>query len=90
MKEYKELELELKKLVIEALALEDVEIADIESEQELFSIGLGLDSIDILELIMALRREYEIEFSEDPDEVKEQFASIRALANYITTELAKV
>ncbi len=89
MKEYPELELKLKKLLIEALALEDITVEEIDSEQELFTIGLGLDSIDILELIMALRQQYAVEFSEDPDEVKEQFASIRALANYITDELNK-
>lgn len=83
MQEHKELEQELKELMIRTLALEDVRAEDIKDDQELLSIGLGLDSIDILELIMALRRKYGLEFSDEPDEIREHFASVRTLAAFV-------
>jgi len=61
------LELELKQLIIEALALEDVAPENIEPEAALFVEGLGLDSIDALELAMALEERYGVRIGDDPE-----------------------
>jgi len=77
------LEFELKELIIDALALEDVEPAHIESGAALFVDGLGLDSIDALELAMALEERYGVQIGDDPDTNREIFASVRNLAHYV-------
>jgi len=77
------LEAELKKLIVESLALEDIAPADIESEAPLFIEGLGLDSIDALELAMALEERYGVTIEEDPEENREIFASVRSLARFV-------
>lgn len=77
------LEFELKELIIDALALEDVEPDHIESGAALFIEGLGLDSIDALELAMALEERYGIQIGDDPDTNREIFASVRNLATYV-------
>lgn len=79
----KQLEEELKVLIINALDLEDIEAGDIETEAALFGEGLGLDSIDALELGIALKKKYNISFSENATENREYFASIKVLAEYI-------
>jgi len=77
------LEQEIKELIIESLALEDVTPADIETEAALFVEGLGLDSIDALELAMALEERYRVKIGDDPDENQKIFASVRDLAAYV-------
>jgi len=77
------LELELKQLIIEALALEDVEPEHIESGAALFVEGLGLDSIDALELAMALEERYGVRIGDDPELNRQIFASVRNLAVYV-------
>jgi acyl carrier protein len=78
------LELELKRLIVSALKLEDLSPEDIGSEEPLFGdSGLGLDSIDALELGVALRKTYDIKIETVSDEVKRHFASIRNLAQFI-------
>ncbi len=77
------LELELKQLIIEALALEDVTPENIESNAALFLEGLGLDSIDALELAMALEERYGVRIGDDPELNREIFASVRNLAAYV-------
>jgi acyl carrier protein len=77
------LELELKQLIIEALALEDVAPENIESGAALFVEGLGLDSIDALELAMALEERYGVRIGEDPDLNRRIFASVRNLAAFV-------
>jgi len=77
------LELELKQLIIEALALEDVEPDHIESGAALFVEGLGLDSIDALELAMALEERYGVRIGDDPELNRQIFASVRNLAAYV-------
>jgi acyl carrier protein len=77
------LELELKQLIIEALALEDVTPENIESNAALFVEGLGLDSIDALELAMALEERYGVRIGDDPDLNRQIFASVRNLAAYV-------
>lgn len=73
---------ELKNLIITRLKLEDVKPEDIDSSQPLFGGGLGLDSIDALELVVAVEKTYGIRIP-DEDVGKEAFASVEALADYI-------
>ncbi len=73
----------LKAEIIEALNLEDLEADDIDAEAPLFNEGLGLDSIDALELIVLMEKEYGIKI-EDPKKGKEIFYSIRSMAEFIT------
>jgi acyl carrier protein len=82
-----ELEHELKQLIIRALALEDVAPSDIDSEAPLFGAGLGLDSIDALELVMALQRKYGFKTSDSPRFNRDCFASVRALARFVAAEM---
>lgn len=77
------LEKELKELIIEALMLEDVSVDDIESEEPLFVEGLGLDSIDALELAMAIDKKYGVRIKADDEENKTIFSNVRALAEYV-------
>ncbi len=78
-----EIESRLKEIVVTALDLEDLTVADIETEVPLFGEGLGLDSIDALELGMAVRKEFGITFSKDPAENRKVFYSVKTLADYI-------
>ncbi len=83
-----DLKLSLKRMIIEAANLEDVEPAEIENDQPLFVEGLGLDSIDALELSVALESRFGINIS-DTDTAKTAFASIDALAEYVTKQRKK-
>jgi acyl carrier protein len=78
------LENEIKKLIIELLLLEDVTPADIEPEAALFVEGLGLDSIDALEIAMALEERYGVKIGEDPEQNQQIFASVRQLAAFVS------
>jgi acyl carrier protein len=73
---------ELKVKLIEQLKLEDIEPSDIDASQPLFGDGLGLDSIDALELIVLMERDYGIKIS-DPQEGKAVFATLTTMAEYI-------
>jgi acyl carrier protein len=75
----------LKKELIEQLNLEDLEPGDIETEAPLFGEGLGLDSIDALEIIVLLEKEYNIKIS-DPREGKEIMYSLETLARFIESK----
>lgn len=77
------LETELKTLIIEALNLEDMSIDDIESEEALFGEGLGLDSIDALELGLAIKKQYNVVIDADNTETRQHFSSVSNLAKYI-------
>lgn len=77
------LENELKELIIDALMLEDVSVDDIESEDPLFVEGLGLDSIDALELAMAIDKKYGVRIKADDEENKTIFSNVRSLAEYV-------
>jgi acyl carrier protein len=79
-----ELESEIKVLIVKALSLEDLSPDDIGAEEPLFGEGgLGLDSIDALELGVALRKAYGIKVETVSDEVRRHFASVRNLAAFI-------
>ncbi|WP_221074802.1 MULTISPECIES: phosphopantetheine-binding protein [Agarivorans] len=80
------LEQELKQLIIEALELEDVEISDIETDEPLFVEGLGLDSIDALELGLAIKKKYQIKLDANSEDTKRHFSSVKALAEFIEQE----
>ena len=73
---------ELKIKLIEQLNLEDIEPDEIEADQALFGDGLGLDSIDALELIVLMERDYGIKIT-DPNKGKEVFATLTSMAEYI-------
>ncbi|PCH71682.1 MAG: acyl carrier protein [Bacteroidales bacterium] len=73
---------ELKIKLIEQLNLEDIEPEEIEAEQALFGDGLGLDSIDALELIVLMERDYGIKIT-DPNKGREVFATLTSMAQYI-------
>ena len=79
---------ELKHKIIEVLNLEDVSATDIQNDSPLFGSGLGLDSIDALELIVLLDKEYGIKLS-DPKKGKEIFESIDTMAAFITENRTK-
>lgn len=74
------LELEVKQMIIDVLQLEDISAADIDSEAPLFGDGLGLDSIDALELGVALQKRYGISLTADAEDTRRHFVSVRALA----------
>lgn len=82
------LKLELKEKIIEQLNLEDVEIDEIEDTDPLFGEGLGLDSIDALELIVMLDKDYGIKLG-DPKKGKAVFESIQVMADYIGNNRTK-
>lgn len=73
----------IKELVVSSLDLEDVSPSDIETEAPLFGEGLGLDSIDALELGMAVKKAFGITFSKNPADNKQIFYSVKTLADYV-------
>ena len=83
MQNLEALEAELKGLIVDALALEDIEPAEIESDAPLFVEGLGLDSIDALELAMALEERFGVKIGEDPEVNQRIFASVASLASFV-------
>ncbi|MFD1771824.1 phosphopantetheine-binding protein [Sphingobacterium suaedae] len=83
-----ELKEELKGKIIEVLNLEDISPEDIRDDDALFGDGLGLDSIDALELIVLMDKEYGIKLS-DPKQGKAIFQSIDSMATYIAENRTK-
>ena len=84
-----ELERELKQLLIEVLNLEDISVEQIDSEAPLFGDGLGLDSIDALELGVAIRKKYDVQMDADSEITRQHFASIVNLARFISSSHAQ-
>ena len=82
------LKLELKEKIIEALNLVDMTPADIEDDAPIFMEGLGLDSIDALELMLLMEKNYGIRLS-NPAEGKQVFKSINAMAEYVMANRSK-
>ena len=83
-----ELVLKLKKEIIEVLNLEEVKPEDSDNDAPLFGDGLGLDSIDALELIVLIEKNYGIKLK-DPAKGKEIFKSINVMADYIAKNRTK-
>lgn len=77
------LENELKALIIDALVLEDMTPADLPSQQLLFGDGVGLDSLDALEISLALEERYGISVDEDDEATKQRFATVASLAQFV-------
>lgn len=78
---------EIKQLIIDSLDLEDVKSSEIDPQAPLFVDGLGLDSIDALELGVALKKKYNISFSAEDKDNRKHFASVAALADYVRSSL---
>lgn len=81
-----ELKLQIKQVIISSLQLEDIVPENIVDSEPLFREGLGLDSIDALELGVALKKKFGVKFSTDSEETKKHFASVDALASYISSQ----
>lgn len=79
----KSLENEIKTVIIDSLDLEDINIDEIETDEPLFGDGLGLDSIDALELGLALKKKFDIKLDSDSEESKKHFYSVSTLATFI-------
>lgn len=79
---------ELKNEIIEALNLEDITPEDIDADAPLFGSGLGLDSIDTLELVVLLEKKYGIKMK-DPKQGKEVFQSINVMAQFVKENRTK-
>lgn len=84
----KNLVLEMKTLIIDTLDLEDITPEDIDADAPLFIEGLGLDSIDALEIGVALQKRYDIKLSSKSDDLKEHFRSVQTIANFVQAELS--
>jgi acyl carrier protein len=80
--------LKLKEEIIEVLNLEDMKPEDIDENAPLFGEGLGLDSIDALELIVLMEKVYGIKL-QDPNQGKDVFKSVKVMAEYITANRTK-
>jgi acyl carrier protein len=83
-----ELITEIKKLIIERLKLEEITVQDIITDAPLFGEGLGLDSIDALELVIGLEKEYGVSIP-DAEVGKKVFQSVRTIAHYIVDNHGK-
>jgi acyl carrier protein len=79
-----ETEQAIKELIIEVLNLEDLSPDDIDVTAPLFGDGLGLDSIDALELGVAIRRKYGVNLDVDSEEIREHFESVANLARFVS------
>ena len=84
-----DLELEIKKLIISSLNLEDYQPEDIASEESLFADSLGLDSIDALELGVALQKKYGLELSNVTKTEGKHFYSVATLAKFVAENRTK-
>lgn len=84
-----ELETRIKRVIVDALMLEDITPEEIETDAPLFVEGLGLDSIDALELALALHKEFGVRTSANDERNREIFYSVASLAKFITEEQAK-
>jgi acyl carrier protein len=80
-----DLDQEIKELIIDVLQLEDIGPADIDAAAPLFGDGLGLDSIDALELGVALQKRYGVALSANSEETRKHFASVQSLAALIAS-----
>ena len=77
-----DLDLEIKRLIVDTLMLEDVEAAEIDTEAPLFIEGLGLDSIDALELALAIHKKFGVKTSPDDERNREYFHSVKSLREF--------
>ena len=80
------LQQEIAQLIVDTLNLEDVDAAHIPVDQPLFGQGLGLDSVDALELALALQKRYDIRIASDSKDARQHFATIASLADFVTAQ----
>jgi acyl carrier protein len=80
---------ELKNLIVQTLMLKDVQPNEIDVDAPLFATGLGLDSIDALELAVEIGRRYKVQIKADDERNREIFKSVRSLAAFIAGEQAR-
>ncbi|QBR51256.1 MULTISPECIES: phosphopantetheine-binding protein [Erwinia] len=81
-----ELALEIKQMIIDTLNLEEIAAEEIDSEAPLFGDGLGLDSIDALELGLAVKNRYGVVLSAESEEMRQHFYSVFTLAAFILSQ----
>ena len=86
-----ELEQQLKQLIIDSLALEDIGIENIDNDTVLFSdSGLGLDSVDALELGLAVQKTFGLQLDSEQTQLRDHFASVATLAQFIRSQKGEV
>ena len=83
-----ELKQGIKELIISSLELEDITPEDIKDDAPIFGKGLGLDSIDALELGVAIKKKFGVKLSAESEDSRKHFASVNALAEFILAEKA--
>lgn len=79
---------DIKQLIIDALGLEDIDAQDIDDQHPLFGEGLGLDSVDALELGLALQKRFGIKIDADAKDTRAHFTNIGTLAAFVTARQA--
>ena len=79
---------DLKQLIIDALGLEDMAVEDINDQDPLFGEGLGLDSVDALELGLAIQKKYGIKIDADAKDTRDHFSNVASLAAFVTAKQA--
>lgn len=85
-----DIENELKSMIVQTLMLKDVQPQEIDVDKPLFADGLGLDSIDALELAVEISRRYKVQIKSDDERNREIFRSVRTLAAFIAEEKARL
>jgi acyl carrier protein len=81
-----DLQLEIKNLIIDALGLEDMAAEDIAADLTLFGEGLGLDSVDALELGLAIQKRFGIKIDAEAKDTRKHFANVASLAAFVTAQ----
>lgn len=81
-----ELKRQIKEIIVSSLELEDIQPENIVDDEPIFGAGLGLDSIDALELGVALKKKFGVKFNAESKDNKKHFASVNALAEFIAKE----
>jgi acyl carrier protein len=85
-----DIENDLKSMIVQTLMLKDIQPQEIDVDKPLFADGLGLDSIDALELAVESARRYKVQIKSDDERNREIFRSVRTLAAFITEEKARL
>jgi acyl carrier protein len=85
-----DIENDLKSMIVQTLMLKDIQPQEIDVDKPLFADGLGLDSIDALELAVEIARRYKVQIKSDDERNREIFRAVRTLAAFITEEKARL
>lgn len=86
----KELEDEIRHIILSSVEMDGLTMEDLEADKPLFGDGVGLDSIDALEIGAAIRRKYNVKFKANSAENKEHFKCVSSLANFVANNLGTV